>query len=58
MHIWIAFDARDPLGEKFSHKKEYLGVSSKAEVQKCRGAKRERQGWQGYTKCITHNQAL
>jgi hypothetical protein len=34
MHIWIAFDARDPLGEKFTHIKEYLGVSSKAEVQR------------------------
>jgi len=32
MRIWIAFDAGDPLGVKFTNIKEYLGVSSKAEV--------------------------
>ena len=32
MHVWIAFEAGDPLGEKFVNIKEALGVNSKAEV--------------------------
>ena len=32
MLAWIAFDTGDPLGVKFTHINEYLGVSSKAEV--------------------------
>ena len=41
MHIWIAFDARDPLGDKFTHIKEYHGVSSKAEVPRSETGKAE-----------------